>query len=75
MKAVVMNQDEIVSWGPRRLLTGETTELPDDLAASLVGRGLAVYAAVALAEVAVVEAPKTENKPAQKPGRKVKRGR
>lgn len=44
MKVVKMLQDEIVSWGPQRLLKDSTPELPDDLAASLVGRGLAVYA-------------------------------
>lgn len=43
MKQVKMLRDEVVSWGPQRLIKDQTAELPDGLAASLVGRGLAVY--------------------------------
>lgn len=43
MKQVTMLRDEIVSWGPQRLFKDKVVELPDDLAASLVGRAIAVY--------------------------------
>lgn len=43
MKQVKMLQDEVIAWGPQRLVAGETYSLPDEVAASLVDLGAAVY--------------------------------
>lgn len=43
MRKIKMLRDEIISYGPIRLLKDQEIELPEEVVSSLVGRGIAEY--------------------------------